>query len=90
MREGAPDASFWIELLIRLGRIALYWSIVAGVFWLVRYLHDRSQARISRWRQSLKGSQDTHRVVKLMTATEGKATTRPKAIGRNAPIFEVG
>jgi small-conductance mechanosensitive channel len=70
MGETAVDTGFWIGLLFRLLRILLFWAIVVGVFWALRLLHERVRIRIARWRQSLKESKDTHKVLKLMTATK--------------------
>jgi small-conductance mechanosensitive channel len=70
MAAAAPESSFWIDLLVRLAKIALFWAFVAGVFWTVGFLHARTRDRISRWRASLKGSHETHQALKLVTATK--------------------
>lgn len=70
MFDLAPDAGFWIGVLIRLLRVLAAWGLTALVLWLIRLGHLRLSVRIARWRDALKASQDTHKTLKLLTATK--------------------
>jgi small-conductance mechanosensitive channel len=70
MGELAPDAGFWIGVLIRILRVLAAWGLAAAALWLIRFGHGRLKIRIIEWRESLKGSRDAHKTLKLMTATK--------------------